>query len=219
MPQPVQDACQVLLRREDGALPAGEVAACVSAAMVAGEGGLQTLTTDTSWLPNGTYTVRFTTGPPFSLFLDSPEQDLSLSAGADGGALRTRGTVADADPEGSAEEASAAVLVSAAALTTDPARVEALLGTAAAVSAEYGVPAEGGVRTVLRADVREDDGGGAGTGTARITAGTLTLVLDDYYRPVSIEIRAVTQGIPSLITAVNTDWGTAVVPPSVRDGD
>lgn len=219
MPQPVQDACQVLLRREDGALPAGEAAACISAAMVAGEGGMQTLTTDTSWLPNGTYTVRFTTGPQYSLFLDGREQDLSLSAGADGGALRTGGTVADADPEGSAEEASAAVLVSAAALTTDPARVEALLGTAAAVSAEYDVPAEGGVHTVLRADVREDGGGGAGAEPARITAGTLTLVLDDYYRPVSIEIRAVTQGIPSLITAVNTDWGTAVVPRSVRDGD
>ena len=218
MPQPVQEACQILLRREGGPLPAGEAADCVSAAMVAGEGGLQVLATDTSWLPNGSYSVRFTTGPPFSLFLDSPEQDLSLSIGADGGALRTRGAVTGADPEGSAEEASAAVLVSAAALTTDPTRVGALLGTASAVSVEYDVPVEGAVRTVLRADVREGSDG-AGAEQALVAAGTLTLVLDDYYRPVRIEIRAVTQGIPSTITAVNTDWGAAVVPRSVRDGD
>lgn len=218
MPQPVQDACQVLLRRGTGPLPAGETAGCVSTAMVAGAGALQALTTDTSWLPNGSYTVSFTTGPPSSLFLESREQDLSLSVGADGSAVRTRGITAAANPEGSAGEASAAVLVSAAGWTTDPARLEALLGTAPAVTAEYDVPAEDGLHTVLRADVREDDGD-AGTEPARIPAGTLTLVLDEYYRPVRIEIRAVTQGIPSLITAVNTGWGSSAVPRTVREED
>lgn len=89
MAQPVQDACQFLLRRDPAALPADEAASCVRAAMDAGGGATQTLETSSSWLPPGTHTLEFTTAPEFALTLENPDLDLRITAGAGGGSVDT----------------------------------------------------------------------------------------------------------------------------------
>ena len=201
MAQPVQDACQFLLRRDPSAPPAKETAACVRAAMTAGGEGTQRVETASSWLPPGTYTVEFTTAPEFSMTLANEDLHLQITAGAAGGSVDTGGGRIAADPEGTPEEAYAAVLVSAAELTLKPDRVADLLAGSTALSVDYTAVLNGAVRTKVTG-VRPDD---ANADDMMPTG--LSLWLDDYYRPVRFELTGRARGITSSITAVNSGWG------------
>ncbi|GAA3286688.1 hypothetical protein GCM10017708_02600 [Arthrobacter citreus] len=200
MAQPVQDACQFLLRRDVAPLPAEEAAACVRAAMTAGGGATQTLETASSWLPPGTHTVEFTTAPEFSMTLANEDLDLQITAGAAGGSVDTGSGRIAAVPGGTPEEAYAAVLASAAELTVNPERVAELLTGSAPLSVDYAAVLNGAARTKI-SGVRLED---ANTDDMMPTG--LTLWLDDYYRPVRFELTGRARGITSSITAVNSSW-------------
>ncbi|MCC9174672.1 hypothetical protein [Arthrobacter sp. zg-Y179] len=215
MPQPVQDACQWLLRRDPEPASGTEAGACVSAAMAAGGGGVQTLRTDTSWLPAGTYSVRFATGPDFAMTLQDTDADLSITIREGQRVLRKENQDISADREGTAEEAYAAILADAAELTVRPERVAALLAPAEEVAVRYGVVLDGEPCTQISGsfDTAEAQEPGKETGppagsSAVLPAGSFSLCLDDFYRPVQIEITGLIQGITSKITAVNAQWGT-----------
>ena len=201
MAQPVQDACQFLLRRDPAALPADEAASCVRAAMDAGGGATQTLETSSSWLPPGTHTLEFTTAPEFALTLENPDLDLRITAGAGGGSVDTGGGRIAADPGGTPEEAYGAVLASAAELTVNPERVAELIAGSAALTVDYDAVLNGAVRTKIsgvRPGGRTDD----------MMPTEVTLWLDDYYRPVRFELTGRVRGITSSITAVNSGWAS-----------
>ncbi|WAP50375.1 hypothetical protein OL239_09725 [Arthrobacter sp. ATA002] len=201
MPQAVQDACQFLLRRDPAAPPPDEAASCVRAAMTAGGGAVQTLETASSWLPQGTHTVEFTTSPEFSMTLENPDLKLAVTAGAGGGSVDTGGGRIAAVPGGTPEEAYAAVLVSAAELTANPERVGALLAGSVSLEVDHTAVLNGAVRTKISGlrpgDADADDMMPTG----------VTLWLDDYYRPVRYELTGRARGITSSITAVNSGWG------------
>lgn len=217
MPEPVQDACQWLLRRDPAPVPGAEAGACVAAAMAAGEGGVQTLQTETSWLPGGTYTVRFSTSGGFAMSLEESGTDSLGIVVRDGvRTLRQEGSVVAANPDGSAEEAYAAVLADAAELTVRPERVAGLVSASDRLEIEYGAILDGAAYTRLSGSF---DTGTAAAGEpeddaslAKIPAGSVSVFLDDYYRPVRIELTGLNQGITSHITAVNTQWGTRPFP-------
>ena len=198
MPAPVQEACQFLLRRDAAVMPAAEAGACVRAGMTAGGGGTQTLTTASSWLPQGDHTVEFTTAPDFSLTLDNRELDLRITAGTGGGSVDTGGGRVTADPEGTPEEAYAAVLSSAAELTVNPEKVAALLGGSTGLDVDYDAVLGGAARTRIS--------GIRAAGADDMMPTGITLWLDEYYRPVRFELTGQTRGISSAITAVNTAW-------------
>ncbi|WP_354182487.1 hypothetical protein [Arthrobacter sp. UYP6] len=202
MPQPVQDACQFLLRRDPARLPAGEAGECVRAAMTAGGSGTQTLTTASSWIPQGTHTVEFTTAPEFALTLENAELGLRISAGAGGSSVDTGTGRIAANESGSPEEAYAAVLTRAAELTVNPDRVADLLQGAQSLDVEYGAVLNGAGRTKITGYRTTED-----NADDMIPTG-VTLWLDDYYRPVRFELTGRTRGIDSSITAVNTAWGS-----------
>ena len=186
---------------------------CVAAAVTAGGGAVQSLQVATSWLPPGQYTVRFETEPGFSMTLqgESAANGDALGIRSSAGRRVLQGDQGDitADPGGSAEEAYAAVLADAAELTVRPDRVGGLLGAAEQVSVEYGAVVAGTAYTRLSADFRAAPE--SGTDPPPLTVipeGSLTMYLDDYYRPVRIEISGLNQGIPSQLTAVNSLWGS-----------
>ncbi|MCC9204765.1 hypothetical protein [Arthrobacter sp. zg-Y769] len=214
MPQPVQDACQWLIRRDPDPVSGTEAGTCVSTAMASGGGGIQTLQTETSWLPAGTYSVRFTTSPDFSMTLQGTDEDLAVTIRDGQRVLRKGGQDISADPEGSAEEASAAVLADAAELTVRPEKVAALLAPSSEVAVRYGALLNGLPCTQISgsfdtADARAgNQTGPASTSAAVLPAGSFSLCLDQYYRPLQIEITGLNQGITSRITAVNAQWGT-----------
>ena len=211
MPQPVRDACQFLLRRETVPLPAEEGAACIASAMTAGTGGIQTLETSSSWLPQGKHTVRFRTSPDFSMKLANPDLDLDLeiSAGGDGagpgtGTLDTGGGKITADASGTAEQAYAAVLVEAAQLTVNPDRLAGLLRSTGSLGVEYSVALDGVERTKITGHRP------AGPASDDMLPTSAVLWLDDYYRPVRMEFTGSVRGVDSSITAVNTGWGAGL---------
>ncbi|MDM7989267.1 hypothetical protein [Arthrobacter sp. zg-Y877] len=213
MPQAVQDACQWMLRRDPGPMPGPEAGTCVSAAMAAGEGGIQTLQTSTSWLPAGTYDVRFMTTPGFAMTLQDTDEDLGISIREGHRVLHQAEADISADPAGTAEEAYAAVLADAAELTVRPERVAGLLAPAEQVAVDYG--ADGTVYTRLSGsfdtagqEAAGKEAAGEPGSSAVLPAGSFVLYLDDYYRPLRIEITGLIQGVTSTITAVNTQWGT-----------
>ncbi|UWX95746.1 hypothetical protein N2K95_08505 [Arthrobacter zhaoxinii] len=212
MPQPVQDSCQWLLRRDPEPMSGAEAGACVSAAMAAGEGGIQTLQTETSWLPAGTYSVRFATAPGFAMTLQGMDEDLAVNIRDGKRVLRKNGKDISADPKGSAEAAYAAVLADAAELTVRPEKLAALLAPAAEVAVRYGAVLEGEAYTQISGSFDTADTGPVSgqepDSSAVLPAGSFSLYLDDYYRPVRIEISGLNQGITSTITAVNAQWGT-----------
>lgn len=215
MPQPVQDACQWLLRRDPEPMSGAEAGTCVSTAMASGGGGIQTLRTDTSWLPAGTYSVRFATGPDFAMTLQDTDADLSITIREGQRVLRKDGQDISAHGEGTAEEAYAAVLADAAELTVRPEKLAALLAPAEEVAVRYGVVLDGEPCTQISGsfDTGEAQQPGTETGppsgsSAVLPAGSFSLCLDDFYRPVRIEITGLNQGITSKITAVNAQWGT-----------
>ena len=200
MPVPVQDACQFLLRRDPGRFPAEEAGNCVQAAMVAGTGGTQQLTTALSWIPPGTHTVTFTTAPEFSLVLESAVPGLRITAGQAGSSVDTGSGRINANENGSPEEAYAAVLAKAAELTVNPARVADLLGGTDFLEVDYQSVQNGAARTRITgyraAAPNADDMMPTG----------ITVWLDDYYRPVRFELTGRSRGIESSITADNV-WG------------
>lgn len=224
MPPDVQDACQWLLRRDPEPLPGPEAGTCVAAAITAGGGGVQALSTGTSWLPAGDYTVRFGTVPGFAMVLQSQEPGSAVPGSAvpgsagpagleieirgDSRVLRQGGEDVPADPQGSPEQAYAAVLADAAELTVRPERVAAMLAAAETVEVEYGALLAGSGYTLISGSFSADGSGDPASSTV-IPEGTFSLYLDDYYRPARIEIAGLNQGIPSRLTAVNTQWGTA----------
>ena len=178
-----------------------EAATCIGAAMTAGGRGTQTVQTASSWLPQGTHTVEFTTAPEFSLTLANEDLNLLITAGAGGGSVDTGGGRIAAVPGGTPEESYAAVLASAAELTVNPERVAELIAGSAALTVDYDAVLNGGVRTKI-SGLRPDD---ADTDDMMPTA--VTLWLDDYYRPVRFELTGSARGITSTITAVNSGWG------------
>lgn len=202
MSQPVQDACQFLLRRDEARMPAAEAGDCVRAAMTAGGGGTQTLTTSSSWIPQGTHTVEFTTAPEFSLTLESPDTGLVVTSGAGGGSVDTGGGRVSAKEGGTPEEAYAAVLAHAAELTVNPDRVAEMLNDTDSVEVDYGAVLNGAVRTKISGyravDAAADD----------MMPTAVTLWLDDWYRPVRFELTGQARGIASSITAVNSAWAS-----------
>ena len=202
MSQPVQDACQFLLRRDEARMPAGEAGDCVRAAMTAGGGGTQTLTTSSSWIPQGTHTVDFTTAPEFSLTLESPDTGLVVTSGAGGGSVDTGGGRVSAKATGTPEEAYAAVLAHAAELTVNPDRVAEMLDGTESVEVDYAAVLDGAVRTKISGYRSVDPGADDMMPTA------VTLWLDDWYRPVRFELTGQTRGIASSITAVNSAWAS-----------
>ncbi|MCQ1986851.1 hypothetical protein [Arthrobacter sp. zg-Y844] len=230
MPQPVQDACQWLLRRDPEPASGAEAGACVSAAMAAGGGGIQTLRTDTSWLPAGTYSVRFASGPDFAMTLQDTDTDLSITIREGQRVLHKENQDISADRDGTAEEAYAAILADAAELTVRPEKVAALLAPAEEVAVRYGAVLDGEPCTQISGsfdtgdlDTGDLDTGDLDTGDAQqrgnetgppdgssavLPAGSFSLCLDDFYRPLKIEITGLNQGITSTITAVNAQWGT-----------
>lgn len=206
MPEAVQEACQWLLRRDSEPWPGSGAGACVSTALTAAGGGVQSLQTSTSWLPGGEYSVRFSTSPGFSMILQG--NGLGIDIRDDRRVLQQGKGDIVADPGGSPEQAYAAVLADAAELTVRPERLAALLEAAGQVEVEYGAVENGSTYTRITgsfaASDSEEDTGSA----AVIPEGRFTLDLDDYYRPVRIEISGLNQGIPSQLTAVNSQWGT-----------
>ena len=208
MPETVQAACQALLRRDGQALPPEEAGNCVAAAMVAGEGGIQSLQTETSWLPTGTYAVEFATAPEFAMTLVNTELDLAINIREGSRELRKAGADIPADAEGSAEEAYAAVLADAAELTVRPERVADMLRSAQRVDLAYDAVFDGAAYTRLSGSFDTGEPGDSGPSGTQIPSGSFTLFLDDYYRPARIEIVGLNQGITSTITAVSSQWGT-----------
>lgn len=202
MPQPVQDACQFLLRRDSASFPAAEAGDCLHAAMTAGAGATQTLTTASSWIPQGTHTVRFTTAPKFSLILEDSDLGLKITAGEGGASVDTGGGRVSANASGTPEEEYAAVLSRAAELTTNPDRVAELLHDSDSLTVDYGAVLDGAVRTRISGHRPAD----AEAGDMMPTS--VTLWLDDFYRPVRFELSAQTRGITSSILADNTGWGS-----------
>ncbi|MCC3279292.1 hypothetical protein LJ754_09010 [Arthrobacter sp. zg-Y40] len=227
----VQDACQWLLRVDPEPMSGTEAGSCVAAAITAGGGGVQTLSTGTSWLPAGEYTVTFGTVPAFTMDLHGPAaagavpgstgtDSAATGAAPDGAGLkieirgdnrvvRQGGEDISADRRGSPEQAYAAVLADAAELTVRPERVAAMLSAAETVEVEYGAVLAGAAYTRISGSFSNAASDGAEPASlAVIPEGTFSLYLDDYYRPSRIEIAGLNQGIPSLLTAVNTQWGT-----------
>ncbi|MFJ7749551.1 hypothetical protein ACIQXM_06290 [Arthrobacter sp. NPDC097144] len=202
MPQPVQDACQFLLRRDTASFPAAEAGDCLRAAMIAGSGATQTLTTASSWIPPGTHTMQFTTAPEFSLRLEDSGLGLKITAGAGGGSVDTGGGRVSANTSGTPEEVYAAVLSRAAELTANPDRVAELLQESDSLTVDYGAVLDGAARTKISGHRPAD----AEAGDMMPTS--VTLWLDDFYRPVRFELSAQTRGITSSITADNTGWGS-----------
>lgn len=202
MPQPVQDACQFLLRRDTASFPAAEAGDCLRAAMIAGAGATQTLTTASSWIPQGTHTMRFTTAPEFSLSLEDRDLGLKITAGAGGSSVDTGGGRVSANTSGTPEEEYAAVLSRAAELTANPDRVAELLQDSDSLTVDYGAVLDGAARTKISGHRPAD----AEAGDMMPTS--VTLWLDDFYRPVRFELSAQTRGITSSITADNTGWGS-----------
>ncbi len=202
MAQPVQDACQFLLRRDPARMPAAEAGKCVAAAMTAGTAGTQTLTTSSSWIPEGTHTVEFTTAPDFSLILESLDTELRITAGAGGSSVDTGGGRVSANKSGTPEEAYAAVLASAAELTVNPDRVAEMLGGTDSLAVDYAAVLDEAVRTKISGYRPVDDS------ADQLLPSGITLWLDDWYRPVRIELSGQTRGIASSITAVNSNWAS-----------
>lgn len=214
MPEPVQDACQWLLRRETEPMPAAEAGDCLAAAMTAGGGAVQVLETETSWLPTGTYTVAFATAPEFALELESKELDVRVSIREGRRELREAGTAITANPDGTPEESYAAVMADAAELTVRPERMAGMVAAAGQVEVSYAQPLDGALLTRISGSLDTADPTAAPDSASRveIPAGSFTVFLDDYYRPVRIEILGLNQGISSRITAVNSQWGTLPAP-------
>ncbi|MCC9193472.1 hypothetical protein LOC59_07395 [Arthrobacter sp. zg-Y916] len=205
MAQDVQDACQWLLRRDPGPYPANQSGDCLAAAMVAGTGAVQSVSTTASWLPPGTYSMDFSTSPEFAMELTSADSALEISVGGGVRTLRTgEGASVTANASGSPEEAYAAILVDAAELTSNPDRVRGLLESANAAAVEYDAVYEGTQATRLTAVVEADEPGGF--------SGSLVLVLDDLYRPLAIEYVGKTRGIDSAIRAKITGWEAGTEP-------
>ncbi|MBD7994109.1 hypothetical protein H9639_02190 [Arthrobacter sp. Sa2CUA1] len=192
----VQAACQWLLRGDTAPFP--DAGSCVSAAMVAGGGARQKLTTTASWLPPGTYSMEFQTAPAFSMELGSQDGNLEISVDGTSRTLRTKDAAVEADADGGAEEAYAAVLVDAAELTANPDRLRNLLDTARPALPEYGAEHNGVPVTKLTAVIEASEPGGF--------AGSLVLLLDDLYRPLFIEYTGTTRGIHSSVRASVTGW-------------
>ncbi|MBF4995149.1 hypothetical protein ITX31_13650 [Arthrobacter gandavensis] len=198
MAESVQEACLFLLRGDSGEFTgAGD---CVAAAMEAGAGAEQQVTTTASWLPPGTYTMQFSTAPEFAMELRSADDELQISVSESGRTLRTGESVATADSSGGAEEAYAAVLADAAELTANPDRLRSLVQTAATVRAEYGVEYHGTAATRLTAVVNAERPGDF--------SGSLVLTLDELYRPLLIDYSGATRGISTSIRAEITGWGS-----------
>ncbi|MBD8043711.1 hypothetical protein H9638_07780 [Arthrobacter sp. Sa2BUA2] len=192
----VQDACQWLLRRDTAGFP--DAGSCVSAAMVAGAGARQSLTTSASWLPPGTYSMDFRTAPGFSMELNSQDGDLEITVDGASRTLRTGDAAVAANADGGAEEAYAAVLVDAAELTANPDRLRSLLESARPALPEYDSEHNGVPVTKLTAVIEATEPGGF--------TGSLVLLLDDLYRPLLIEYTGTTRGIHSSVRASVTGW-------------
>lgn len=207
MPQAVQDACQWLLRRDAEPMPGPEAGTCLAAAISAGGGAVQSLQTSTSWLPAGQYTIRFATDQGFAMSLRGDNFDIEIRE--DSRVLRQDAEEITAKPDGSAEEAYAAVLADAAELTVRPERLAALLAAADRVDVEYGVLQAGTAYTRISGSFAAgSDTSGTPGSSAVIPEGSFTIDLDDYYRPVRIGISGLNQGIPSQLTAINSQWGS-----------
>ena len=198
MAEPVQDACQWLLRRDQGPMPAPEAAACVAAAATAGGGARQQLDSRTSLLPTGVYTVDFTTSGGFSLRLAADDGNLEVRVDEERRELVVDGAPVPASSGGSPEEAYAEVLVAAAETTTSPDRLAAFLGAAEEISVQYDDETQGIPAVRLSARLPADG--------AAAPARNAVLWLDDFYRPVRIELSGAQQGIDFGLTAVNTGW-------------
>ncbi|MFZ3453635.1 hypothetical protein [Arthrobacter sp. 7Tela_A1] len=205
MAQDVQDACQWLLQRDPRPFPSDQSGDCLAAAMVAGTGAAQSVSTTASWLPPGTYSMEFSTSPDFAMELTSADKSLEITV--DGGVrtLRTgENASVTANASGSPEEAYAAVLVDAAELTSNPDRVRGLLESANPAAVEYDAVYDGTPATRLTAMVEADEPGDF--------TGSLVLVLDDLYRPLAIEYVGKTRGIESAIRAKITGWAASTQP-------
>ena len=201
MAQEVQDACQPLLREDPGPVPGNEAADCVAAAMVAGSGASQTVSTSASWLPPGTYTMDFRTGETFEMQLDSADGELGISVGGGSRTLRTGDARVAADASGGPEESYAAVLVDAAELTANPQRLGGLVESGTAAAVEYRVDYQGVQATRLTAVVEPKNPGDF--------SGSIVLTLDELYRPLLIEYAGTTRGISTSIRAEITGWGSS----------
>ena len=199
MAEPVQEACQLLLRQDTGEF--AEAGNCVAAAMEAGTGGEQKVTTTASWLPPGTYTMVFRTAPEFAMELQSADGELAISVAGGTRTLRTPESEVKADSSGGAEETYAAVLADAAELTANPERLRGLMQTAGPARAEYGVDYNGALATRLTAVVEPENPGDF--------AGTVVLTLDDLYRPLLVEYAGTNRGINTSIRAEISGWGSS----------
>ncbi len=198
MAESVQEACQFLLRRDTGGFDgAGN---CVAAAMEAGTGAEQKVTTTASWLPPGTYTMQFRTAPAFAMELRSADGELEISVSENGRTLRTGESTASADASGGAEETYAAVLADAAELTANPDRLRGLVEGAGPARVEYGVDYLGSPATRLTAVVEPQNPGDF--------AGSIVLTLDDLYRPLLVDYSGSTRGISTSIRAEISGWGS-----------
>ena len=199
MAEPVQEACQFLLRQDSGEFP--EAADCVAAAMKAGTGAEQKVTTTASWLPPGTYTMVFRTAGEFAMELQSEDGELEISVAGGTRTLRTPDSEVSADSSGGAEETYAAVLADAAELTANPERLRGLMQTANPARVEYGVDYQGVPATRLTAVVEPENPGDF--------AGSVVLTLDDLYRPLLVEYSGTNRGINTSIRAEITGWGAS----------
>ena len=197
MASAVQQACQFLLRQDPGAFDGA--ADCLAAAMEAGKGAEQKVTTTASWLPPGTYTMAFRTAGGFAMELKSADGELGISVAGGTRTLRTADSEVRADSSGGAEETYAAVLADAAELTANPERLRALLQTANPAQVDYGVDYQGAPATRLTAVIEPENPGDF--------AGAVVLTLDELYRPLLIEYSGINRGISTSIRAEITGWG------------
>ncbi|WP_312179318.1 hypothetical protein [Arthrobacter sp.] len=199
----VQAECQWLLRRDTAPFPAADAGACVSAAMVAGQGARQSVTTMASWLPPDTYSMDFRTAPGFSMELRSPDAGLEITIDGDSRILRTGDVAVAANADGTPEEAYAAVLVDAAEITGNPERLRGLLESARPAVVDYEADFNGVPATKLTAVIESTEPGEF--------TGAVVLMLDDLYRPLLIDYSGTTRGMATSIRAVVTDWGSGSV--------
>ncbi|MHA7262312.1 hypothetical protein ACX80W_03800 [Arthrobacter sp. TMN-37] len=210
LPDDVRRACANLLTGTlPERLPAGEAGACVEAAMRAGTGALQTISTRATGLPAGEHTAALSTAPEFGLHLRNEEHGVEIIVSGGEGYLLTPEGGTTADPEGGPEERFAAILVEAASATTDPAAVRALLADSGEFLLEPAAERDGMLYTRLSAV--------SGPELQGVRMSTFTLELDELLRPAHLSLGGVEHEILTSVEATFSQWGTpqAIAPPAL----
>lgn len=212
LPAEVKQACRLLLAAAvPDRLAPKEAGSCVGAAMRAGSGAVQVLTTRASGLPAGEHTADLNTAPEFGLALRNEEHGVQIIVSGGRGYLLTRHGGVAADPEGGPEERFAAVLVEAASATADPAALGALLAGSGEFLVTPGAERGGMLYTRISAV--------SGPELQGVRMTTFELWLDELFRPAHISLSGSENEIATSVNAAFSQWGSprTITPPALAD--